>query len=293
MTISKSYSFLSLQKHRNNLSEYVQSLKDKNNSLRTTIKLHKELLSVLLEKPSSNITPVTKKLEDTMHSLESINKNVDNDNLSLLLQLSKCKKKIEVEEEKYNEEIDKLENRNFILVNQIDKQNNLIEGYEKKLKEMKKKPGYEAIPEKYVFDSTQQILILQQELQASRNAFKKLSKELNVKLNKNEKLEQYSKQLQKQNTSLINIIKGLCENSEKQTTNCTYALLHIAEGKSIIDIEEIKNILAESGTDRIESEEMEEEEITESVDPPKKSKYAISTLNFSELKVGDIKMPKN
>jgi predicted RNase H-like nuclease (RuvC/YqgF family) len=295
MTISKFSLPFSSHSCKKNLSEYEQSLQDKNNSLRTAIKQHKEVLSVLLEKHSSNI--ILKKLEGTAHSLEAINRGIDSDNLSLLLQLSKYKKKMEVEEENYNQEIDRLENENFILTNQLEKQNNLIEGYEVKLNEMKKRPNHKAMTEKFVFDPTQQILILQQELQASRNGFKKLSKELNVKLNKNEKLEQYSKDLQKQNTSLINIIKGLCENSEKQTTNCINALLHIAEGKSTIDIEQIKSIiLGEPGTDIVASEEIHKEspEEEEVVKPAaKKSKYVIPTLDFSKLEIGDIKIPKN
>ena len=92
--------------------------------------------------------------------------------------------------------------------------------YEAKINESKKRPNNLKIMEKYVFDPTQQSVILQQELQACRNGFKKLSKNLNLEINKNDKLEQYSKSLQEQNNSLISIIKGLCENSEKQTSKC-------------------------------------------------------------------------
>eukprot|EP00826_Nyctotherus_ovalis_P017978 TRINITY_DN15328_c0_g2_i8.p1 TRINITY_DN15328_c0_g2~~TRINITY_DN15328_c0_g2_i8.p1 ORF type:complete len:255 (+),score=60.20 TRINITY_DN15328_c0_g2_i8:214-978(+) len=202
------------------LSEYSQSLQERNNVLRTAIKLHKELLSAFLEKPPAGAKQIAKKLEDTKHGLEAINKNIDSDNLNLLLQLSRYRKELEVEEEKCSEEVDTLENRHFVLTNQLEKQNNLMADYEAKLDELKRKPVHGKAMEKYVFDPTQQMLILQQELQACRNGFKILSKDLNVRLNKNEKLEQYSKQLQKQNTSLIGIIKGLCENSDKKTTNC-------------------------------------------------------------------------
>ncbi len=211
-----------LQSKARQLVGFNKFLATKNDALKITVTSHKELLSTFLEKPSTDA--LTTKINSVIRTLETINHNLENDNLTLSSQLAQAKQTLETEEEKCSEEIDSLENKNFVLTNLLEKQDHVLADLEEKLKEVKAKDGAGGmrVVEKRVLDPTQQTLILHHELQACRNAFKKLTKGLNAEINKNTRLEVYSKGLREQNDFLVTVIKSLCVNSDKPTDNSIF-----------------------------------------------------------------------
>ena len=193
-----------LQSKARHLVDFNKSLKDRNDYLRKIIVVHKQLLSTLLEQSPPNMEVIIKKIEETIRIIDAANKTLDDENFALMSKATRYKQQIEAVGKRYSEQIDSLESKNFILINLLDKQEHIIKGFETKLNE----PQKDAI-EKLITDPDQQNTILQRELDLHRRNFKKLSKGLNAEINKNTKLESYSKALQAQNNSLANAIRKI------------------------------------------------------------------------------------
>lgn len=242
---------------------------------------------------------VTKKIEDTIATIDTANKTLDSDNFSLMSKATRYKQQIEAMGEKYSEQIDSLENKNFVLTNLLDKQKHVIKGFEAKLNESRR--AEKPVVEKLITDPDQQNAMLQRELEIHRRNFKKLSKGLNAEINKNAKLESYSRALQVQNNSLADAIRKICDNPD---STFSYTLdIEMPE----LDAEALKNLLEETVKDptvpQEESEEnWDEEQKNEDLNlsvassmgarlPVKndlcktheKIKFAIPTLDFSKL----------
>ncbi len=234
-------------------------------------------------KTQADAKRLLEKLNNFGANLESMNDMLLTENTTLDEQLSQYKGVIEAEENKCSEEIDGLENKNFILTNLLEKQDHVIADLETKIKESQSKPaGGVCVQEKYVLDPTQQTLILHHELQASRNAFKKLTKGLNAELNKNTRLEQYCKNVKDQNEYLANVIRTLCVNTDKATDNSiSHSPINspVAEGvagNANIDLERLKAIMAENIADPTLPEEVKSKADTSMNAPHKEEEIELS-----------------
>eukprot|EP00826_Nyctotherus_ovalis_P009647 TRINITY_DN12549_c0_g1_i9.p1 TRINITY_DN12549_c0_g1~~TRINITY_DN12549_c0_g1_i9.p1 ORF type:complete len:269 (-),score=94.83 TRINITY_DN12549_c0_g1_i9:99-905(-) len=198
---------------------------------------------------------VTKKIEDTITTIDTANKTLDNDNFSLMSKATRYKQQIEAMGEKYSEQIDSLENKNFVLTNLLDKQNHVIKSFEAKLNESKRteKP----VAEKLVTDPDQQNAMLQRELEIHRRNFKKLSKGLNAEINKNAKLESYSRALQVQNNFLADAIRKICDNPDS-----IFSYIVDTEIPEL-NAESLKNLLEENIKDPTAPQEENEDDLDE------------------------------
>lgn len=242
----------SLRAKAKRISGYNKFLKEKSESLKIAISSYKEILFALLSPLPNNVKEfdfLHSKISTCIHNLELEKQNLESDADMLNTQLGQYKLQIESENEKNNEEIDALENKNFVLTNLIEKQDHVIADLEEKIKEINEKGLKQTIQtvEKKVLDPAQQALVMHHELQGCRNAFKKLTKGLNAEINKNSRLEHYSKSLREQNDFLITVIKSVYVNSDKPTDN--------TESLPGVDIEALKQILSEPMSDPMIHEE--------------------------------------
>lgn len=221
----------SLQEQLHKTQVMNQFLKEKNEILKATVQANKEVLSVALEdhkdKKDLDARIIVEKLVKMKTELELINAKLSKETAIMRQEVEHTKncqeayseKCIGMRRVKVSQEIDDLENENFILTNLIDKKDHIIAGLERKIKDSQKnKP--DIVVEKKIADPAQQTLIMHNELQGSRLAFKKLTKNINAEINKNEKIIKSNKSIKEQNEFLINVIRNLRENTEKATDNC-------------------------------------------------------------------------
>ena len=219
----------------------VITLREKNEDLLATLYINKQLLDVMLDKRCEKMSPENssnlKELMGKLHANEDKNSKLFHENISLYEKILDSAKSVETGQHDRKAETLDLETKNAELTAMWAEKERKILALQNMLKNMpqKKMMGI-MIQEKHLLDPTQQTLVMHNELQVNKIAFKKLSKKMNDEIDRRSGLLVYNKQIKTKNEQLKAILKSIMANNG--------SLSEKAEGlfKSI-DLERVKSVL--------------------------------------------------